>query len=160
MQPTNLQINDKKLNDAAELLMICIPDHASELIHELAKEYLIPPWQVFAGVVLEMHLRGMLSGFSLDPSWAEGVMQRKYICKRCEKNFQPLNVGQLYCSNECGLAATVQPNIEDHKDVTKPLNTPAPEPKSVDSDEFVNRISKLIKKTDSAGWDGAPSVTD
>ena len=151
MQPSIGTINEEELTKAAQLLMDCLPDHASELIDEISKDYATPKWQVFAGIVLEAHMNGVLSAFTVDPAWQEGLKQYVYVCQFCKKEFVPKNYGQLYCSNDCGFEAT--------KNVTKPDNKPVAIPDVPDISNLTpaakadlsERLKDIIKKTDS-GW--------
>jgi len=162
MQPTTDVINDEELNKATDLLMSCLPDHAEELVHELAKDYQLPYWQVFAGVVYAAHLQGSMSGFTTEPAWAEGVKHYIYRCKQCGQEFKPTHVGQLYCTTLCGNTATEQvATYIELKVATNDKHEPTPTitngAESIASDDFASRLSALTKKTDS-GWTGQPDI--
>jgi hypothetical protein len=154
MQPSISTINEEELTKAAQLLMDCLPDHASELIHEISKDY-SPVWQVFAGVVLEAHMNGVLSAFTTDPAWQEGLKQYIYKCKFCDKEFTPKQYGQLYCSNECGFEAT----RHGDKPIDKPMairDLPGVDDLTPSAKvDLSERLKDLIKKTD-AGWSSDP----
>jgi len=111
---TKLDLQSAKLNAAATLLLEQLPDHAGQLVHELAKQYQIPLWQYLGGVLLAVHLEGRLSEFRLDPAWKDGLRTKELQCQYCKKMFKPRHVNQPYCSNECGLAANPpKPHIEE-----------------------------------------------
>jgi len=97
-----LPANPDRLEAGAEMLVDQLPDHIGELVHELAKEYVLPLWHIVCGVLLEVHSQGHLSAFQLDPAWRDGLRQREYKCKHCGETFKPIHIGQPYCSNKCG----------------------------------------------------------
>jgi hypothetical protein len=114
-QPTKVEKNEpnavkqrlatKGLNDAAQLIIDQLPDHAGELLVALKDQYRVELWQYVCGVMLTMHLEGRLADFRLDPAWREGLKKKELECKYCHKMFAPRHIGQPYCSNECGLRA-------------------------------------------------------
>ena len=117
----------KQLNDAAQLLIDQLPDHAGELLESLAKQYTMPLWQYTTGILLAVHLEGRLSEFRLDPAWKSGLKTKELICKHCKKPFTPKHIGQPYCSNECGLAATgPKEHIANEPIRIKPTRSPDP----------------------------------
>jgi len=105
-KPKVSEVKVGELNKAAQLVIDQIPDHAGQLINTLSKQFSIPVWQYTAGILLAVHLEGRLSEFRLDPAWKDGIKTKELICKHCNKPFAPQHIGQPYCSNECGLAAT------------------------------------------------------
>ena len=183
MQPTTNKIDDKTLDEAAKTLMLCLPEHASELIHELAEDHLCPVWQVVCGVVLEVYMQGMLSNFMIEPAWTEGISQYEYVCETCKQSFKPVNVGQRFCCNECGFASLeatlakptkptiTMPVIEEPKDEPVTRHSEPIEPsdpvvastKPDDADSLTARIARLTKKTpqpSTAGWSDEPLPVD
>lgn len=100
-----LEVDDAKLNECAEELIRVLPPEVGMLVKTLAEEYNVQLWMVVDGVLIENEMNGQLSAFAIDPSWRDGILQKKLTCKYCGKVFPPVNVGQLYCSNDCGLAA-------------------------------------------------------
>lgn len=174
MQPDSNKLDNEKLNSYVDELLLCFPEHVSELTHELALDHQAPVWQVFCGVIMESYLQGTLSAFTVDPAWLEGFRTGEYVCKHCKKPFVPVNLGQLYCCNECGdlgavgepeNAETVRKTQEPPKKKEKVTNAkPKSEPKQPDPapitsptphgnnpGDFADRLSKLTKKLDS-GW--------
>jgi len=105
----------KRLNDSALLLIDQLPDHIGQLLENLSTQYQIPIWQYTVGVILAVHLEGRLSEFRLDPAWKDGLKTKELQCKYkpCSKMFKPRHIGQPYCSNECGLAATGPKELQD-----------------------------------------------
>ena len=129
-QPTNkptqpkLDLESAKLNNAARELLEQIPDHAGQLVHELAKQTQIPLWQHVCGVLLAVHQEGRLSEFRLDPAWKDGLRTKELVCKHCGKKFNPRHVNQPYCSNACGMAANpIGPFKEPKQDVVTTAST-------------------------------------
>lgn len=170
MQPTTNKIDDDTLNKATEELLVCLPGHASELMHELAIDSQAPIWQIMCGVILETYMQGMLSNYTLDPAWMEGIKQYSYICKHCNEPFTPVNIGQLYCCNDCGTAA-ISPTKQPKKSIvkeptdepvarssksTKPSSPTAPSVEPTSDDSLAARIAKFGKTprqdTGAAGW--------
>ena len=102
-----LQNKETLLNQAAIDLLHQLPDHADQLVHSLAKQYQQPIWRIACGMWLALHLEGRMSEFRVDPAWKHGFKTRELTCqyKPCGKKFPPRHIGQLYCSNECGLSA-------------------------------------------------------
>lgn len=101
--PVNLdKINETKLNAAAKLLLDQLPDNCGELVYDIQKDYQLPLWHLLCGILLSMHQEGRLSAFTVDPSWKEGFRQESLQCQQCNKIFKPINIGQLFCSNDCG----------------------------------------------------------
>jgi hypothetical protein len=145
MQVRKTKIDEATLDKYTEELLLCLPEHASELMHELAKDYKLPIWQLFCGVVLEVHTQGNLSNFSMDPAWAEGLKQYDYACKHCQKKFKPFHLGQIFCSNECG---------EAHNAAINAITSAAV---NIDTNDLSNRISALAKEV-KAGWTGADQI--
>ena len=165
MQPTTNKIDNNKLNSDAEELLLCMPEHVSELVHELSSDYFTQVWQIFCGVVLEVYMQGRLSNYTLDPAWADGLKQYDYRCKHCKKSFKPTNLGQVYCSNDCGVADTqeVVPNAR----ISKPSKQPDPVPvvtEPLSTDDFNTRLSEVAKnlsKGDTgSGWSAEPVPMD
>jgi len=170
MQIRNNKIDEATLNNYTKELMLCLPDHASEIITAVAEDYKHPIWMVFCGIVLEVHMQGMLSNFTVDPSWLEGIKQYDYVCKFCNKPFKPKNLGQLYCSNTCGEASVVQKpkpvervvtNEESEND--KPsLDTVITARDAISSDDstddFSTKLDTLSKKFES-GWAAEPDAS-
>lgn len=142
----DIPITEKRLNEAAQLIINQLPDHAGQLIEELSKQNYTELWQMTAGIILSVHMEGRLSSFILDPAWRDGVKQKDHTCKyeECKKIFKPIHIGQLYCSNECGLRADNQ-IFEDEK--VGILKHAPSEPKS---------DSPKLDNTD-AGW-GSPTI--
>ena len=158
MQPRTNKVTDELLNKYSRELMLCLPDHASQLIEALAEDHLAPVWQVFCGIVLEVHMQGNLSNFTIDPAWAEGLKQYDYVCQYCGQAFKPVNLGQPFCSNECGQAAAQKPKEQVKND--KPINTSTAKPvntNSTNSDAFASRLAALTKTLD-GGWSEGDAV--
>jgi hypothetical protein len=101
-----VSLDDKRMNEATKLVLNTLPTSAGEVINELAEDHYVEPWHVLCGIVLECHLSGTLSKFTLDPDWALGVKRVMSKCKhvKCGKMYKPIYLGQLYCSNDCGSA--------------------------------------------------------
>lgn len=93
------------LDQATKRLIKQLPDHVYELLEEFASEHARPLWQTTLGVILNSYTLGLLSQIQYDPAWVDGVRQDKSTCKQCGAEFKPINLGQPYCSNECGLRA-------------------------------------------------------
>jgi len=104
------EVTIQNLDNSATLLLAQLPDHCGELVENLSKEYQIPLWQMFCGILLAMHLEGRLSAFQLDPAWRENLRQDKLICDRCKQTFKPDHLAQKYCSEKCGVAANEEEN--------------------------------------------------
>jgi len=104
------EITAEALNAAAELLLSQLPEHAVELFGVIAGDYTLPIWQVVAGCLVSIHMEGRVSAFTLDPDWLDGFKQDELKCHYvpCGATFTPKRIGQLYCSNECGLRAIGQ----------------------------------------------------
>jgi hypothetical protein len=102
---TKLQEKEDSLNQAAKDLLEQLPDHAGQLVHSLTKQYQQPLWQTTCGMLLALHLEGRMSEFRIDPAWKQGFKTHELQCqyKPCSKKFPPRHLGQLYCSNDCGL---------------------------------------------------------
>lgn len=145
-QPKPSEMDVKRLNDSASMLLRQLPDHAGQLVETLAKQYSMPIWQYVTGILLAVHLEGRLSEFRLDPAWKDGLKTKELKCqyKPCSKMFKPRHIGQPYCTNECGTKATGPKEIQD---VTNITNIPTPVmPKSADASTV-------------AGWDSSnPSM--
>lgn len=153
MKPSIGKVDESKLNEAAALLMECIPDHASELVGELAKDYSLPIWQIFVGVVLESHIRGTLSGFTVDPAWTEGLKKYSYVCKLCGKDFVPKQFGQQYCSNECGEG--IVKDAGNNKLLSGASASSNPGSKLPSKPDLSKRLAELVRKSD-ADWAEGP----
>lgn len=150
MQPTKKKLDEATLNKHTEDLLLCLPEHASELMHQIADDYHLPIWQIFCGIVLEVHMQGNLSNFYLEPAWAEGLKQYEYICKHCNKTFTPIHIGQVFCSNECGETHTTGKVTKDDTVIAKPT-PPIAVATNRPADNFAAKISELTSKTPS-GW--------
>jgi len=136
------EVKVKELDKAAELLLGQIPDHAGELVHSLSKQFQIPLWQYLDGILLAVHLEGRLSEFRLDPAWKDGLKTKELKCKHCNKMFKPVHIGQPYCSNECGFAATgPEPHIE---------KTPIEEPQ--DNEPLRTDLTKHLDTNKPSDW--------
>ena len=163
MQPKSNKLNNDTLDKHVEDLLTCFPEHVSEIVHALTDDYKLPVWQVFNGIVLEAYMQGNLASFTVDPAWSEGLKQYDYICEYCKKPFKPVNLGQLYCSNECGeaaMVATTKPKKDKPNGPIKRVEPPKqpdpvvakPDTSSNDStNDFAGRLSQLTKNLD-AGW--------
>uniref|UniRef100_A0A6M3J5L8 Uncharacterized protein n=1 Tax=viral metagenome TaxID=1070528 RepID=A0A6M3J5L8_9ZZZZ len=137
-------VTNTKLNLASKTLIEQLPDHVSELIVELAQQNRVELWHITAGVLLSVYMEGRLSAFVLDPAWQEGLRQKDCTCQYepCGKKFKGKHIGQLYCSNECGLLASGQKfdEVENFVELK-----PAPiEPGAIDS----------VSASPPAGWGG------
>lgn len=150
MQARKTAIDNDTLNKCTQELLTCLPEHAAQLIGELSEDYHLPMWQVFCGVVLEVHMQGNLSNFYMDPAWAEGLKYYTYHCEHCGKEFDPVNLGQVFCSNKCGEAH----NTKGSKHV-EPVNavSGANSDVVVSTDNFVKRFADIVsKKEETSGW--------
>ncbi|MFA5132951.1 MAG: hypothetical protein WC444_06520 [Candidatus Paceibacterota bacterium] len=149
MQVTKKKLDEVTLNKYTEDLLLCLPEHASELMHQIADDYHLPIWQIFCGIVLEVHMQGNLSNFYLEPAWAEGLKQYEYVCKHCDKKFTPVHLGQVFCSNKCGEEHT-NPKVTKNDTTTKP-SAPIAVATNDTPDSFAAKISELTSKAPS-GW--------
>lgn len=146
MQVRKTTANNESLNNCVNELCTCLPEHATQLLTELAQDYNLPLWQVFCGVVLEMHMEGNLSNFFIDPAWADGLKSYSYHCKHCDKAFTPINLGQVFCSNACG---------EAHNNGKTTTNKPVIDTGvAANSNNLIERLADIInkKEQETSGW--------
>jgi len=99
------------LNDAATLIINQLPPSFRDFAFEVADVILkIPRWQLVAGILLFSAESGNLVSPSLDPSWTtNGISLSISTCPECGKQFTPHRLGQIFCSNECGLSHLSRP---------------------------------------------------
>jgi hypothetical protein len=104
------EFDDKTLtlNEEARSLIEQLPDHINEHIFRLAEEFHVPLWQFVCGLVLDSYQLGRLSAFQLDPAWKDGFRGGEYKCAQCGQAFKARRINQLYCCNECGVAAKLE----------------------------------------------------
>ena len=106
VEEVNKDESDKKLNEAAELILSQLTPAIREFAWEVADVVLkIQRWQLVCGSLLAQFESGCLQAPSIDPSWhREGTEFGYRICKYCGNNFVPFKAFQETCDNICGLA--------------------------------------------------------
>lgn len=94
-----------KLEAAAELLLSVLPNHIAETLHHFCKsEIEIPLWHYLCGIWVRCYSSGELNGYDIDPAWEEGAFGlHELICAVCKKQFKQTRIGQLVCSDVCGI---------------------------------------------------------
>jgi len=110
-QPSSSSSPPLSLNDAATLIINQLPPSFRDFAFEVADVILkIPRWQLVAGILLFSAESGNLVSPSLDPSWTtNGISLSTSTCPECGKQFTPYRLGQIFCSNECGLSHSSRP---------------------------------------------------
>lgn len=159
----------KDLERGVDLLIEQMPDYVAQLIDEIAAQGSIPRWQLIGGILFEAYNNGYLSAYTLDPAWKDGFRPNETICKHCKKVFQPVRIGQIYCSNDCGLGLT--PLEELAKEIVEDIHTKSKEetPKNArlnniladlasKSKSSVNNHKSKMAKTNASesGWTDQP----
>ena len=89
-----LKLDNPRLNIAAEQIISTLPDHVSEIIEALAKEYSLQLWHLVAGVLLEVYSEGRLSSFQIYPDWQDGAKQTMGKCEECKEE-KPLDLANI-----------------------------------------------------------------
>lgn len=109
-------VTNEQLDAAAGLLMQQLPKGAQELVQILAMDNKVHQWWCVCGILMEAHIAGRLSSMTFDPDWRVGFKQHSGKCGMCHKEFEPSQIGQIYCSNECGSAATLMESLKAYED--------------------------------------------
>ena len=131
-----------ELERGIDLLLEQMPDYVQELVSDIAKQALLPKWQLLGGILFEAYNNGYLSAYTLDPSWKDGFKPTESVCNFCNQTYMPVRVGQLFCSNDCGCGITdlsqFEPEVEE--EVVEIETQPQPE-------STVKEIKKDAKST-------------
>lgn len=110
------KITDNDLNNAADLLGRQLPKGAQELIDVLALDNKVPKWWCVCGMLMEAYIAGRMAAMTFDPDWHKGFRQPSGRCAMCHKNFEPKQIGQKYCTNECGNAAHLTSTLKSYEE--------------------------------------------
>lgn len=115
-------INDE-LEKASELILTTVPKYIADAAREAA--YVTnrqPLWSLMAGHILKAYENGDIQAPILDPAWPRrfpdiGNAFKAVLCEykdgpRGEHTFIPKRYKQRFCSNDCGIAATMKPRVE------------------------------------------------
>lgn len=109
-------VSDVKLDEAAELLMQQLPAGANELLRVLSLDNKVSIWWCVCGVLMEAYIGGRLSAMTFDPDWHREFKQPSNVCAMCNKQFDPTQIGQVYCSNNCGNAAGLMESLKFYEE--------------------------------------------
>jgi hypothetical protein len=113
---------------ARSMIAKFLPTHMRQFSTEMCDIVLkIPAWQHLLAMYRLAYDQGQWSSPYVDPAWAEFAMKyqsavQKSICgkgtlKGCGCEFEPLRIGQIFCTNKC--AATLKnPQVTSDPQVT------------------------------------------
>lgn len=118
-----MDVTQTLLNKASEQLLSQLPDKVGPLIESMAKDRGIPIWHYVCGILLEIHTEGRLSAITIDPSWKSGFRQKVLTCAQCKKEYPPVRLNQVYCSNKCGEIALYEERLKTLPLPIRPKNT-------------------------------------
>jgi hypothetical protein len=138
-----------ELERGIDLLLEQMPDYVQELVSDIAKQALLPKWQLLGGILFEAYNNGYLSAYTLDPSWKDGFKPTESVCNFCNQTYMPVRVGQLFCSNDCGCGITdlsqFEPEVEE--EVVEIETQPQPESTVKEIKKDAKSKSKSTKRS-------------
>ena len=143
----------EELEKGIDLLLEQMPDYVQELVSDIAKQALLPKWQLLGGILFEAYNNGYLSAYTLDPSWKDGFKPTESVCNFCNQTYMPVRVGQLFCSNDCGCGITdlsqFEPEVEEAIEA-QPQPESMPELKVESTKEQTRNAKSKSKSTKSS----------
>ena len=94
----------KEMDVFVEAMLHVLPPHEREWFREIATMNLVPLWQALWAQYRRANELSMAPSLILDPDWeAYGVRDLGTLhCELCNEPFEPIAMGQRWCSNRCG----------------------------------------------------------
>jgi len=94
----------KEMDVFIEAMLHVLPPHEREWFREIATMNQVPLWQALWAQYRRANELSMAPSLILDPDWeAYGVRDLGVLhCELCNEPFDPIAMGQRWCSNRCG----------------------------------------------------------